>query len=861
MAKKSDCIEAIIKASGHKMTEQEAESLLKYVEFKHKKTNAKQHLESNETKFLAALEQEAKEVLKVSQIQKRNKILSFAAREKAHQFIGQFKNPFEGVKALLVGINKPIRGARLSIAAQQQATIKSVLGGFYTDLKKSDMLEFAKSGELDREIAIELEQLTIDNGKPGKTESASALAIAKVMKKYRDITIERLNMAGAYIKQRAGYITRQTHDAQKIHNIGFEEWKRDILELLDHEETFGDNVGDSVNEFLNEAYLGIISGQHTNPEYQSFDTPPVMLKSPGLANKLSKQRKIHFKDAEAWFTYNEKYGRGNLMENFLRSVEKGASDAVLMEVLGPNPEENLFGSNGIIRTEQLKTRNKPDIHEQLADPLIQALYNKVAGKADIPHNVTIHRISSAIYNLNIASKLGSVVLSAVSDFPFLASEARYLGLGTFNGYAQALKNVFISEEDKQIAASYALGLETMLGDFVGRIAAVDGYSGVTSKIARLSMKLGLLPQWTDSHKAGFGVMLASHLGNNSNKKITELSDEMQRAFKLYDISSTEWDVIRKAAQESPDKNGKIISMDILENIHSDEIRKLMPDYEIITLNNIEQRRNLLKTKLLAFFHDRADFAVLTPGKYENVLLQRNVRLGTIEGELLRHVLQFKAFPLSVITKLVGPGGRDVAGLGHDVSSLLKSSDLMGYISLQLQLTVFGLFAMWLKDISKGKEPRDASDPKTWIQASLQSGGLGIYGDFMFGEYNRFGTSFWSSMLGPTAGAIESFEGIKSKMMYEGGKGATAEAFKLVSNNLPFINTFYLRGVYNYLFMYQLQELLNPGYLSSMERGIIDKTNQEFIIPPSSVVPHGSDQNYNLFERGAETLENIQGELE
>jgi hypothetical protein len=65
-------------------------------------------------------------------------------------------------------------------------------------------------------------------------------------------------------------------------------------------------------------------------------------------------------------------------------------------------------------------------------------------------------------------------------------------------------------------------------------------------------------------------------------------------------------------------------------------------------------------------------------------------------------------------------------------------------------TVLGYAAMTAKDMLKGKTPRDPKDPNTIIKAFTQGGGAGIYGDFLFGEYNRFGQSPLETAAGPDA---------------------------------------------------------------------------------------------------------------
>ena len=54
-------------------------------------------------------------------------------------------------------------------------------------------------------------------------------------------------------------------------------------------------------------------------------------------------------------------------------------------------------------------------------------------------------------------------------------------------------------------------------------------------------------------------------------------------------------------------------------------------------------------------------------------------------------------------------------------------------------------------------------------------------------------------------------------------------------NTPFVNLFYTKPALDYLVFYQLQEMVNPGYLRRMERNVKRDQGQEFFLPPSQVV--------------------------
>lgn len=120
-------------------------------------------------------------------------------------------------------------------------------------------------------------------------------------------------------------------------------------------------------------------------------------------------------------------------------------------------------------------------------------------------------------------------------------------------------------------------------------------------------------------------------------------------------------------------------------------------------------------------------------------------------------------------------------------------------------------------------------------AMMQGGGLGmILGEFLFGDYNRFGQNVCETILGRVLGqglssVIELWNRAKE------GKDLAPEAFRTLVYNTPFINLFYTRLALDYLLLWQVQELLNPGFLRRFEHRVESQNHQTFWLRPSEVV--------------------------
>jgi len=159
-------------------------------------------------------------------------------------------------------------------------------------------------------------------------------------------------------------------------------------------------------------------------------------------------------------------------------------------------------------------------------------------------------------------------------------------------------------------------------------------------------------------------------------------------------------------------------------------------------------------------------------------------------------------------------------------------DMVGLASMIGMYGALGYAAMAGKDLLKGREPRDPTDPKTIVAALAQGGGLGIYGDFLFGEYSRMGRTFTSSLAGPVIGNLDTLTDLWTRV--RNGDDVAAASFKALLDNTPFLNLYWIRPLLDYMVLFRIQESLNPGFLRRMEKRIERENGQSYILPPSQV---------------------------
>lgn len=826
-----DCMAEIRRRAGVQLTDDELEEFLLRIADMAQRGDPGVAIAQ---RLAAAAAELAGEIRAAAAIERRNRIQNLEKRVARREFYqtapasGSTPGPLLGLEAKLVGVNTPFAGGRLSVDAEGKALLRDLVDGFTIDLEKAGHFQAFRSGAYDREIAIELGELNKRaGGQPGTTGSRIAREIAEIIQTYQRRAVDAQNAAGAWIGSYDGYVTRTSHDQERIRRAGFDAWRQAIEPRLDPR-TF-DGVADR-DDFLRRVYTGLVTGVHLTADgVQGFKDPAFV--GPGnLAKRLSQARVLHFTDAAAWFEYHRDFGGRTLAESILTGFEMGARNAALMRQFGTNPRAEFEAD---IRWMRETMRDDFDLMERLRKRE-KALVNRfdiLDGTARMAVNQMAARIGSGIRTWQNMTKLGGVLLSAIADVPIKAAELRYQGVGLLQAYADGAASIVRGRgrgQEREIADLLRAGAEGMRGSLSSRFDATDTTPGTLAKIQDRFFQWTGLKYWTDAQRAGAELVMARQLGRQQALAWDGLAPETRRALQMFDIGAVEWDMLRAQTWRqadgrvylTPDVAGRVADQAIL-----DELGRR--GQVAVTSRDLANFRRDLGIKLQAFYADRGEFAVLNPGAGERAILMQGTRPGTPEGEALRFVAQFKAFPVAMVTKVWGReiyGGQD--GFGR----------IAGVVHMLAASIVFGYAAMAAKDLAKGRTPRDPTDPKTWAAAFVQGGGAGIYGDYIFGEYNRFGRGFLASAAGPTAASVEDLVDLWNRV--KRGDDLAAASLRTAVAHTPFANLFYTRVALDYLVLYQLQEMANPGFLRRMERRIEKENGQNFILRPSEAIPYG-----------------------
>jgi hypothetical protein len=773
--------------------------------------------------------------------------------------------PDKAISSLLMGSQADVPNARSSISRRRAALEKEFLGPIAYVFRKhaaiARALAFpvlpgrrARIDGISRNIVAEMMEVK-EGGKRGISGSKPAGEIAHVFSTSLEGLRLRMNRAGGDIGKLAGYVP-QKHDTRRIRRAGRGEWVRDVKQWLDLERTF-ENASDVELE-LGQVFKTLTLGKH-------FDKTLAEMGLPGqrgnIARRFGEHRVLFFKDADAWQAYHEKYGSGNIFISVLEKIHRASRALSAMEALGTNPQTGLQSVVDKFKREiaagNLKVKNPGQLMDLLESGKIitgrghlgRALA-EVMGETLMPENLTAAKIASGSRAVISMAKLGSAVLSAVADLPIIARNLRFHSQGGLQAWASTLGNViekFQGKQREEFTYLFDAFVDGVLGDISSRWTLEE--PGAMSTAMGMFFKASGLTGWTDFWRSGAVRMNSAWLGMHADRNFNQLPVGMKQTFKLHGITPEKWEVLRKLTHEAADGKRYIVPEKI-DGLAAEDLARLIPAYESAAgvaetwgkrapgetgarlLENrrarmIDKVRDGLRSDLLGFYADEAAFSVLEADDKTRFLLLQGTRPGTMAGEVLRFAAQFKGFPVAQINRT---WGRALYG-----STRTTGAKVVDIASLMATMTAFGFVSMTLKDLAKGKQPRDISDPdkagSVLMAAFLQGGGAGIFSDYLFSRYNRYGGGLSDTLVGPViAGPVADAASLWADVVE--GKPDGAKALRTLVNNAPFANLWWARSALNYLFMYELEELMTPGVHRRRERNMREEYGQEYFIPPS-----------------------------
>lgn len=640
------------------------------------------------------------------------------------------------------------------------------------------------------------------------TGDAAARELAEAWGNTAEMLRLRFNAAGGGIGKIENWGLPQVHNWLAVRQASYEEWRDFVAPLLDRQK-----MRDVAGEPMTPQQLEIaLRGAYETITSEGWNKREAGgMRGGKVANRHGDHRFLIFKDGESWMAYSQRFGRplsgmaeaidpdGPVFDAMIGHIRGLSREIAMLERLGPNPTATLRWI-----TDGLETEAKLPKHaggdrtrqNQKAKARVDALYDEISGRNGETADTTLASVGQAVRSFEVAAKLGSAVLSAISDIGFQHVTAKFNGLSAARivaNYGRMLSPA--SSVDRQLAQRL-----WMVNETATRMAAAQSrYSSevvtgeIMSRVAEGVMRASGLNAWTQAGRWAFGMEYWSHITSEAPRNWDNISAPFRRQLERYGFNEANWDTIRATPLEETDAGSW-----------------LLPD-------NIVDKT--LAEKLAMMIAIETDYAVPTASLRISAQVNSALKRGTVIGEIGRSMLLFKSFPLTVMWM---HGRRMVENGGYEA---LKYAARLG-----ITTTLMGALALQLRNIADGKDFRDMDpreDSTFWVKAFAQGGGAGVLGDFVGQQTNRFDQKLAEWIAGPAfASAQEAKNLIKARYQERYGEEAgspearskTAKALRrFVQGNTPGSSIWYLKLLFQREVLDQIQAEIDPDYWESFDR--------------------------------------------
>lgn len=556
----NECVDLVNRA----VPEMSASEVAEIVRVLQEKQRSKVRQGMTTTEAAKAAGQELSDQLKAAvKIERRNAAINRRIRIESTQHVMDVwaDDPTEGILAMLYGSPKSRPGSRNSVHAAQSANFRRYFGGLEAELDSAGLMDVLRRGEMDLEVTRAL--WSIQDDRVLASLPSSAVQIARILHKYRELARLEANRAGAWIGEDIHYVVRQTHEPDRILRQGFDKWKEFILPKLDLDRMFPDEKPADLDIWLREAYANVTTGVRPRSSVEARAERMAAFKGPrNLARRVSQDRVFYFRSADDWYSYNQEFGSGSLREAYVNDLHRRAEATGMLQVLGTNPEYNL---ESIVRAVRLQlSRLDPkrleafDSKSRKGEKFENAI-REVSGYTRTVASSQLANVGSFVRMWHSITMLGSAVLSSTTDIPIRATALRYQGQSFFGELSRGIiapfkRLVAGTGTDEHRAIVHAAGYfnDIAVRNMVSRFSPDENIPGKIHRVMNTFFKWNLLGYWTDELRRASIESMAHFNGQLHESSWAQLSERTRRSFERFSISEKEWDLVRRGMIEDDD---------------------------------------------------------------------------------------------------------------------------------------------------------------------------------------------------------------------------------------------------------------------------------------------------------------------
>lgn len=687
-----------------------------------------------------------------------------------------------------------------------------------------------------------------------------AKEVAAAMSEGFEYLRKMFNASGGAISKMDRWGLPQGHNRRLIAQVSEEEWVEFTIKLLSKKRMIDESTDlpfaeTKLREVLADVYKDIkTDGLHKFRPDGSFNN--------SIAKRRAQSRFLIFNNADDWLTYQAKFGDTDIFASTMGHINGMSRDVALMRLMGPNPDATLKFMERLvaeIRSKELlletgksAARLVGRIHK--GQPKLSDLYDVVTGAINTPDSPLRASILAGNRNILTGAYLGGAIFSALSDRVYSVGTETLNGVPHVKVMARMVKMLNpLSTNDRRLATQAGFINDIALGSAIGAQRYIGEIVGPmwTRRIADTTLRLGLLSPWTTWGRNAFALEFLAEFTNHLGRSFDNLLEPHRLALERAGITSADWDLIRATTPWTDEVTGtRILRIhDVLGELSEGAA-------EAPTRQRREfQSRFDVAMKLQSMVLEEADMAVPQVSARTIAFITAGHREGTFFGDVARNGFLFKSFLVTMVLTHIRR-----AAFGQNFGRHAKAKYAAQLI---IGTTIMGVLGEQLSQVRQGRSPLSLDDTRTWQKGFLRGGGAGIFGDFIFSDINRYGGTWYETVLGPVLGrqgkAIQELTfGSLWKFIEEGEtKGLGTDILRIFKDVTPGRSLWWLSLAFERLVFDEIRRMVDPdaaGYFGRVQRRAQREFGQSYFSPPGSGFPPTEMPDLGkLFEPGTSSI--------
>jgi hypothetical protein len=531
----------------------------------------------------------------------------------------------------------------------------------------------------------------------------------------------------------------------------------------------------------------------------------------GFSNQL---RVFRFDSPETYKRLMKKYGVGDggLFNTMMGHVQGMAKEIAFVEVLGPRYQQNfdtlladavaddtVRASGALAKLQRSITMNSP--------AAVKRTYDSLVGNLGVAQSELIAAIGGGMRNIQTAARLGSATIAALpGDSMTSVLASNYNGIPASAVLARLVKDLTVDREGaEQIARQLNLTAATVLDTAIGTKRFDDEVigQGITGRVADGLMRVTGINVWTEGLKRAFSMEFMGLIARQADNTFDKVDPVFRGFLTRYGFTPQDWDKLRASPQLEAE------------------------GAKFFDVNAVEDQR--LADRLMSAVIDERHFAVVEPDSRIRGAMAAGQQRGTIVGEAIRSMTQFKSFPMTYM----------MTHLMRSMTQGNMSNRAYRTTQLVLTMTFAGAAMSQMQSLIAGRDPQDMGEGEFWLQAFIRGGGGGMLGDFVYSSTTRGKEGITQFVTGPAPGAVIAAGGdlmqaiagnkeVKGKMLADHLKAWT-----------PGSSLWYTKMATDRIIFDNIQAMIDPDYRQSFaryERRMKKEFGQSFWWGPGESLP-------------------------